>query len=156
MKRKHSGDLEAEIRSGVTKRFKERGGLIQHLMTYIAVNIMLWVFWLITGQGFPWPLFVTGGWGIGLLSHLVDYYHKHGRGARNREAAIDAEVERQLAKAEARAELGRRHLSADDEVEDATVYDLDNYQARGLRLSDDGELVDLAEAADEERIQKQR
>ena len=130
------------IRRRVEKKFEERSGLLQHGIVYVAVNIMLWIIWLLTTGGFPWPLFVTVFWGIGMLSHLIDYYHNYGQGAQRREAQIDAEVERQLA-LERRDEWRGRDY--DDDVEDADVYELDDYQARGLRLSDDGELIDLPE-----------
>ena len=38
-----------------------------------------------------------------------------------------------------------------DELEGANVYELDNFEPRGLRLSDDGELVDLG-AQESERL----
>ena len=148
MKRKNRSSIEEEIRRKVEKRFEDRNALIQHALSYAIVNVMIWVIWLATAQVFPWPLFVTGGWGIGLLSHVVDYYSKHGPGARKREAAIEAEVTRQLALAEARENRRRRRLSDEDETEDGDVYSLEDYELRGLRLSDDGELVDFPAAGD--------
>lgn len=42
----------------------------QHLGSYIFVNAMLVLIWALTGSAHPWPLYVLGGWGIGLVSHL--------------------------------------------------------------------------------------
>ncbi len=156
MKRKNSSELEDEIRRQVEQKFEERSGLLQHGVAYAIVNLMLWSIWLTSGAGFPWPLFVSGGWGIGLLSHMISYYNEHGPGARKREAAIEAAVERELDLARTREDLGRRRLSEVDEDDDAdaAVYDLDNYRARGVRLSDDGELIDWPEEPDAERAER--
>jgi Domain of unknown function (DUF1707)/2TM domain len=40
-----------------------------HRNTYIAVIGFLVMIWLVTGAGFPWPIFPAGGWGIGLVAH---------------------------------------------------------------------------------------
>jgi 2TM domain len=103
---------EASIRRQIEKRFKERQGFFIHLTAYVLTNLMLWGLWaLLTpvsvvtstpggivsqtgGAGFPWPLFVSVGWGIGLVGHLLNYYNKYGGGAERREEAIEREIER--------------------------------------------------------------
>ena len=35
--------------------------------TFVWVVALLWVVWLATGAGFPWPVFPTLGWGVPLL-----------------------------------------------------------------------------------------
>lgn len=142
MKRKNIEFAEDDIRRKVEKKYEERGELIQHSLAYVTVNIIVWIIWLYAGAGFPWPLFVTGGWGIGMLSHLVDYYSKHGGGARRREEAIEAEVARRIELARAQESLRHLRDNEDGNFDGADVYTLDNYQPRGMRLSDDGELLD--------------
>ena len=34
--------------------------------TYLAVIALLWVIWLATGAGYPWPIWPMLGWGVGL------------------------------------------------------------------------------------------
>jgi hypothetical protein len=34
--------------------------------TYLAVMALLWLIWLATGAGYPWPLWPMLGWGVGL------------------------------------------------------------------------------------------
>ena len=34
--------------------------------TYLAVMALLWLIWLVTGAGYPWPLWPMLGWGIGV------------------------------------------------------------------------------------------
>jgi uncharacterized protein DUF1707/2TM domain-containing protein len=35
--------------------------------TYLAVMALLWVIWLVTGAGYPWPVWPMLGWGIGVV-----------------------------------------------------------------------------------------
>lgn len=156
MKRKNHSQLEIEIRRRVEAKYDERNALLIHFVSYAAVNILVWVIWLFATGGFPWPLFVTFFWGIGMLSHYVDYYNKHGGGARKREAQIEAEVTRQLQLARAHDALRHRNHYEEDELDGADVYELDNFKQRGLRLSDDGELLDLGLDEDEQLRQRQR
>jgi hypothetical protein len=45
-----------------------------HLAAYIVVNAMLWVGMLTMMRTFPfWMIFVTVGWGIGLVAHWAEY-----------------------------------------------------------------------------------
>ena len=34
--------------------------------TYLAVMALLWLIWLVTGAGYPWPVWPMLGWGIGV------------------------------------------------------------------------------------------
>ena len=34
--------------------------------TYLAVMALLWLIWLLTGAGYPWPIWPMLGWGIGV------------------------------------------------------------------------------------------
>ena len=151
-KRKNQSQLESEIRRRVEAKYDERNALLIHLISYAGVNVLLWLIWLINTGGFPWPLFVSFFWGIGMAGHLLDYYHKHGGGAEKREERIHQEVLRQLERLEERE--GRLRGVEADETPGADVYELDNFEGRGLRLSDDGELIDWE--TDEDRQLRQR
>jgi Domain of unknown function (DUF1707)/2TM domain len=37
--------------------------------TYLAVMALLWLVWLATGAGYPWPIWPMLGWGVGLAGH---------------------------------------------------------------------------------------
>ena len=37
--------------------------------TYLAVMALLWLIWLATGAGYPWPVWPMLGWGIGVVGH---------------------------------------------------------------------------------------
>jgi len=58
---------------------QRRAGFKSHLGTYIVVNLFLWGIWYFTSQrydhnGFPWPVWSTFGWGIGLFFHFMGAY----------------------------------------------------------------------------------
>ncbi|MCH8330999.1 MAG: 2TM domain-containing protein [Bacteroidetes bacterium] len=72
-------DQEKKLRKIAKKRAKFK----RHLFTYLTINIFLWALWLITGGwtwvlgewgSIPWPLWVTLGWGIGLM---LQYYRAY-------------------------------------------------------------------------------
>jgi hypothetical protein len=70
-----TGDLPALPRKR-PERAERRGpstgawiGMGAHAASYLGVIVMLWMIWLLTGAGYPWPIWPTMGWGIGLLGH---------------------------------------------------------------------------------------
>lgn len=118
---------ESRIRERIEKKYKERAGLIAHAIPFVLVNIALWLLYAFTsspGDNFPWPMFVTFFWGIGMVSHFFSYYNKYGGGAMRREEAIQREVER--------------------ERERSLMYEKPKNDAR-MRLTDDGELEEVPE-----------
>ncbi|CCH52299.1 hypothetical protein BN8_01288 [Fibrisoma limi BUZ 3] len=63
------------------KQAQARVGFKQHFRSYVFVNILVWTIYLVLTFGvdrrigiFPWPLFMTLGWGFGLLAHYVRVY----------------------------------------------------------------------------------
>jgi hypothetical protein len=93
--------------------------------------------------GFPWPIFPTGFWGIGVIMQYVEYYYKHGGGADRREAEIEAEITRQMRLSRLReAERLKGTYDPADNTDDYEVFDIDNIEARQVRLNEDGELTD--------------
>ena len=145
MKQKNETQFELEIRRRVEAKYDERNALVIHLISYAGVNVLVWLIWLFAdgAGGFPWPLFVSFFWGIGMAGHSLDYYNKHGGGAQKREDRIQEEVQRHLERLAER----EREIYGDDEMDDV--------ERRHARLSDDGELVHLEglpeEDADGER-----
>lgn len=147
-KHKNQSQFELEIRRRVEAKYDERNALLIHLISYAGVNILVWLIWLFSTGGFPWPLFVTLFWGIGMAGHSLDYYNKHGGGAEKREERIQEEVQRHLERLAER----EREIYGDDEMDDA----LDVHQRRHARLSDDGELVHLDGLPEDDAAGEQR
>lgn len=72
------------------KAAKKRVQFKRHVYTYLAVNLFLWCLWAISipneGSGyFPWPIWCTLGWGIGLLFNYISVYHTNDDKAIERE-----------------------------------------------------------------------
>ena len=65
---------EEEIYQQARKRVEEKKGVFVHLIVYILVNILLIIIWAVTDAGFPWFIFPLGGWGIGLLFHILGVF----------------------------------------------------------------------------------
>ena len=63
----------------------------QQLIVFVLVNVLLWVIWAATGAGFPWPIFVTVFWGIGIATQAWTIY----RGAA---PITEAEIQREMGK----------------------------------------------------------
>lgn len=61
---------DAELRKIARERLEARRGFFTHAAVYVAVNLMLWGLWLAislaNGMTFPWPIFPSLGWGVGL------------------------------------------------------------------------------------------
>jgi hypothetical protein len=88
-----------EIRQRVEKRYKERQDLIIHFAVFVLSNLVIWGLWFLFLAGpFPWPLIVTLGWSVGIVSHFLTYYFKYGAGANRREDAIERDVEQEMAR----------------------------------------------------------
>jgi hypothetical protein len=58
---------------------QKRASFKKNLITYLIVNAFLWGIWYFTNgrhshDGWPWPIWPTVGWGIGLLFHFFGAY----------------------------------------------------------------------------------
>lgn len=64
---------DEELRKKAKKKAKDKIGFYVHFLIYIIVNVFLYAQWyLITeGEGFPWVITTTVGWGIGVLAHFI-------------------------------------------------------------------------------------
>ncbi len=69
-------------------RLKKRREFQNHLVAYIVINVAVWVIWATTGAGYPWPAWLTGIWGIGLVLNGWDVYL--------RRPITNADVEREI------------------------------------------------------------
>ncbi|MBA3970820.1 MAG: 2TM domain-containing protein [Bacteroidetes bacterium] len=62
---------------------KKRAGFKKQLASYLIINGFLWVMWFLTqgkygdidDGGFPWPIWCSLGWGIGLAFSYYGAYH---------------------------------------------------------------------------------
>lgn len=84
---------DEDLRRRAERRVESVNGFRIHLAIYVLVNLLLWVIWAFSGgtTTIPWPVFVTLGWGIGLLAHGWTVY---GQNEDRREAQIKAEMDK--------------------------------------------------------------
>lgn len=77
-------------RAIAVKRVEEKHALRMHAVVFVAVNTMLVVIWLFTGNGFFWPIIPIALWGMGLLIHAYTAYFG--------DFYTESEIEKELAK----------------------------------------------------------
>ena len=66
---------EEQIYEEAEKRVVARRGFYKHLLVYVVVNVILVLIWAFPGGGgYPWFLWVIGGWGIGLLFNFIEVF----------------------------------------------------------------------------------
>lgn len=110
---------QESLRKRAEKRIKRRQEYYGHVASYVFVNVLVWGIYVFTTLGgFPWPIFVTLGWGIGLAFDTMDYLTNS---PEKREDAIAKEMAR-IAAQEGFAKPKREQvarLSSDGEI----VYD---------------------------------
>lgn len=62
------------------RSLKKRRDLHTHTFAYLIINLLVWGVWALIGvtahTWFPWPLWVTLGWGIGLAFNAWDVYFR--------------------------------------------------------------------------------
>jgi len=64
----------AAFREREARQILRRRAFLLHAAVFAAVNVMLFVIWVLAGGGFPWFLFPLMGWGIGLVAHGASAY----------------------------------------------------------------------------------
>jgi hypothetical protein len=78
------------LRKSAVERLNKRQDFRAHLLVYTLVNTIVWVTWALVGTGFPWPLFLSAFWAVGLIMNAYDVYARRPI----TEAEIRQEIER--------------------------------------------------------------
>ena len=68
------GSATDDVRGVAISRLKKRREFQTHLFAYIVINGLVWAVWALTGEGYPWPLWLSGLWAIGLIFNAWDVY----------------------------------------------------------------------------------
>ncbi|MBX3065487.1 MAG: 2TM domain-containing protein [Anaerolineae bacterium] len=136
------GDIDYDaIHQRVERRIKERQEYFSHLAAYVGVNFGLWMIWLFSGGGAPWPLIVMFLWGIGLLVHTANFVVGTAMEQR-RDELIEREIRRE-----------KMRLYGDPDYNDGYLGKPKRRpEDRDMQLSDDGELVATDEVENSERV----
>jgi len=79
---------DEEIRNLAIRRVRRKRGFFSHLTVYLVVNAVLWCMWALSssagygwgmhGAAYPWPVFITVFWGMGLIFHGLSVFAFHG------------------------------------------------------------------------------
>lgn len=87
-----SDDLEQPTseRERALRQLKKRRDFYAHLVAFTVINGAVWVIWAITGQGYPWPAWLTGLWAIGVVLNAYEAFLRRPIG----EADVQREIER--------------------------------------------------------------
>lgn len=68
------------LRGQALDRLKKRRDLKAHALVYTLVNLAIWGIWAVvaatSGSSWPWPVFLTLFWGIGLAMNGWDVYFR--------------------------------------------------------------------------------
>jgi len=70
---------------------KKRAGFKSHFITYLVMVPFFWLIWWFTGAhtsggiNWPWPIWPTAGWGVGLFFHYLGAYVFHKENSVERE-----------------------------------------------------------------------
>ena len=80
--------METNERAQALERLKKQREFQTHVVAYLIVNAAVWAIWASTGHGYPWPAWLTGLWGIGLVLNGWDVYL--------RRPITDADVDREI------------------------------------------------------------
>lgn len=83
------GEDPVTDRERARKRLEAKRDLLNHVVAYVVVNAFIVLVWAFTGAGYFWPGWVIGGWGVGLVFHVWDFYRRP-----ITEADVDKELQR--------------------------------------------------------------
>lgn len=42
-----------------------------HLVVFLIATPAMWLVWYLTGTSYPWPLWATGAWIVGIVFHYL-------------------------------------------------------------------------------------
>jgi hypothetical protein len=85
------GTSEEDLRKQAISRLKKKDAFRKTVLAYILVNLLLIGIWALGDQGYFWPVWVIGGWGIGLAFQAYDAYGHSG-------AVTESDVQREMEK----------------------------------------------------------
>ncbi len=68
--------MKEEKDAELWQQAKARADFKTHLVSFVIINGMLWIIWLVTAgiSTHPWPIWPTMGWGVGLVFNYLAVY----------------------------------------------------------------------------------
>ncbi|MET0636916.1 MAG: 2TM domain-containing protein [Chitinophagaceae bacterium] len=62
---------------GTQTPVEPKKGFRIHLLVFVLTNLVIWIVWYFTDRTYPWPLWSTPAWALGLLIHYLCVYVFH-------------------------------------------------------------------------------
>lgn len=97
------GTTPEVLREQALRRLTKRRELKTHAVVFTLVNLTVWGIWAViaatSGSSWPWPVFLTLFWGIGLAMNAWDVYF--------RKPITEQELKRESIAWKARTEAGK-------------------------------------------------
>jgi 2TM domain len=66
------------LRDQALRTIKQRRDFHTHLFIYLTINLVVWGVWVVigamSGSWWPWPLFLTLAWGVGVVANAWDIF----------------------------------------------------------------------------------
>jgi hypothetical protein len=84
--------MDETIEARAKQRVQARSSFLVHVIIFATMNAAFAAIWLVTGHGYPWFLWPTLMWGVGLVAHLVTLWT--GPGSLREERAVEREIQR--------------------------------------------------------------
>ena len=66
--------MTTQFQSGAYAPINPKKGFNIHLLVFVLVIPVLWLTWYLTDRTYPWPLWSTPAWAIGLLFHYLGVF----------------------------------------------------------------------------------
>jgi hypothetical protein len=82
---------EEDLRKQAVASLHRKRAFKQTAFAYVVVNLLLVGIWAVSGAGYFWPVWVIGGWGIGLA---FQGWHVYGRSRVISEDEVAREMQR--------------------------------------------------------------
>jgi hypothetical protein len=130
-----------KIRVRADRPFRKRREFLTHLAVYLSINALLWSIFIMTDSDFPWPIFPSFFWGMGVVSQFFESFV-----TRSDDNAVERILRRERAVIEGSAK--RKNDALDESVSAKRKNE--------TRLTEDGELTDslIREIEADERQQR--
>jgi len=75
-------------RAAAIRRLRAKHDFWNHLVVYVAVNLLLIVIWYFSGHGYFWPIWSIAGWGIGVVMNAWTVFFQR--------PVTEAEIQREM------------------------------------------------------------
>lgn len=55
-------------------KIQQKKGFKIHLLIFLLATPAIWLVWYLTDRTYPWPLWTTPAWAIGIVFHYLGVY----------------------------------------------------------------------------------